>query len=675
MMRMIPRILSLILIIVFVVPSVIENGHALNEINGWILPTDSGDHNIYVGFGAHYEPGGIPSIHLGQDFEGNTGDQVYAIADGNVVESRTNVGGFGPLGTQGGALVALFTTSDGLQFKALYGHINNPHTVGAVTTGEVLGNLNDYDPSHLHFGIHPGTDYPSDENPWRGFIRETEYSTANDMYGWVDPIEFLETHAPETDTSQSLQSTTDEPVEAQSNSLEQDAICLATALMSEASVGTYEERIAVAWTIFNRVDSPNFPNTICEVVNQRGQYATNQEPTQELLDLAGSLIADRGVDPTGGAIYFFSPISMPKEGEPTGGYDVGGGLHEVAGIDDRVFFPSWALTNEPAGEIPGVRPGYYMFYRDQPADYQVTLTLYVHEGSADGPVLSGVEVTGRDAVGSSFSQTTNDNGFVVLTGSNGNWQFTATKAEYAANSWSQEISETCTKHAYIFLEERATEVISEQEILSKGPNVITGSNTSLDSELDNLIMALKNEDPAVRLNAAKALGEINNSGAVDTLIQALSDVDWHVRKMAAWALGEINDPRAVDPLSYLSVKDVDGDVRSEAKNALLEQMFGGDALDTRSINPIIGALGDEDVDVRLRAAQALGEINNSGAVDTLIQALSDVDWRVRKMAAWALGEINDPRAVDPLSYLSVNDTDNDVRNEAKNALASFGLEE
>jgi hypothetical protein len=328
----------------------------------------------------------------------------------------------------------------------------------------VLGNLNDYDPSHLHFGIHPGTDYPSDENPWRGFIRETEYATANDTYGWVDPIEFLETHAPETDTVESSQSTTDEPVEAQSNSLGQDAICLATALMSEASVGTYEERVAVAWTIFNRVDSPNYPNTICEVVNQRGQYAANQEPTQELLDLADSLIADRGADPTGGATYFFSPISMPKEGESTGGYDVGGGLHEVAGIDGRVYFPSWALANEHAGEIPGVRPDYYMFYRDRPANDQVTLTLYVHEGSADGPVLSDVEVTGQDAAGSSFSQTTDANGYVVITGLTGSWQLTATKAEYAVNSWSQEIMETCTKHAYLFPEDLMTDQESERDV-------------------------------------------------------------------------------------------------------------------------------------------------------------------------------------------------------------------
>ena len=59
----------------------------------------------------------------------------------------------------------------------------------------------------------------------------------------------------------------------------------------------------------------------------------------------------------------------------------------------------------------------------------------------------------------------------------------------------------------------------------------------------------------------------------------------------------------------------------------------------------------------------------------MIEVLGDEDWHVREMAAWALGEIGDDRAVDPLSYLSVNDTDSDVRNEAKKALINLGWKE
>lgn len=40
----------------------------------------------------------------------------------------------------------------------------------------------------------------------------------------------------------------------------------------------------------------------------------------------------------------------------------------------------------------------------------VTLTLYVHEGSASGPLLSGARVTGSDGAGKSFDKTT-DGGY------------------------------------------------------------------------------------------------------------------------------------------------------------------------------------------------------------------------------------------------------------------------
>jgi hypothetical protein len=141
--------------------------------------------------------------------------------------------------------------------------------------------------------------------------------------------------------------------------------CLAILLMSETSVGEREERVAVAWTVFNRVNSPSFPNTICDVTQQPGQYAHNQAPTTEISNLAATLVDNPGVDPTGGATHFFSPLSMPKEGDSTDGFDVNGGLHEVPGIDRKVYFPSWTTTMDWVGNLPNVRQAYYMFY--QPA--------------------------------------------------------------------------------------------------------------------------------------------------------------------------------------------------------------------------------------------------------------------------------------------------------------------
>jgi hypothetical protein len=80
---------------------------------------------------------------------------------------------------------------------------------------------------------------------------------------------------------------------------------------------------------------------------------------------------------------------------------------------------------------------------------EVTLTLYVHDGSADGPVLSGVDVTGQDAAGNSFQQVTDSNGYATVEGEPGTWSFSVSAFGYETSSWSQSIAMTCTKHAFL----------------------------------------------------------------------------------------------------------------------------------------------------------------------------------------------------------------------------------
>jgi HEAT repeat protein len=67
-----------------------------------------------------------------------------------------------------------------------------------------------------------------------------------------------------------------------------------------------------------------------------------------------------------------------------------------------------------------------------------------------------------------------------------------------------------------------------------------------------------------------------------------------------------------------------------------------------AVEPLIGALRDENRLVRRRAAEALGEIRDARAVEPLIGALRDRDSWVRRRAAEALEKIGDPR---PLPHL------------------------
>jgi predicted alpha/beta hydrolase len=61
---------------------------------------------------------------------------------------------------------------------------------------------------------------------------------------------------------------------------------------------------------------------------------------------------------------------------------------------------------------------------------QVSLTVYVHEGSLNSTLLSDVLVSGQDADGNEFSEMTDSNGMAVIQGIPGTWQFAFQKAGY-----------------------------------------------------------------------------------------------------------------------------------------------------------------------------------------------------------------------------------------------------
>ena len=154
--------------------------------NGWYWPTGTGDTGGYLGWLKYNSE--FKGWHLGQDFISKVGTPVYAIADGTVLLSRTDVNGYGRDGQPGGALVLLHQTSTGQKFKALYGHVDEPRSQGeTVRAGDMVAYINNHNIAHLHFGIHPGEELP--DNPWKGY---TDDSTIT--YGWEDPLLFLDSN-------------------------------------------------------------------------------------------------------------------------------------------------------------------------------------------------------------------------------------------------------------------------------------------------------------------------------------------------------------------------------------------------------------------------------------------------------------------------------------------------
>ncbi|HHV55499.1 MAG TPA: LysM peptidoglycan-binding domain-containing protein [Firmicutes bacterium] len=93
---------------------------------------------------------------------------------------------------------------------------------------------------------------------------------------------------------------------------EEEIELLARLVQAEAGAESYLGRVAVAAVVVNRVRSPQFPDTIKDVIYQPGQFPpvfspgfSNLEPDR--LSRQAALAALQGEDPTGGALYFYNP--------------------------------------------------------------------------------------------------------------------------------------------------------------------------------------------------------------------------------------------------------------------------------------------------------------------------------------------------------------------------------
>jgi len=88
---------------------------------------------------------------------------------------------------------------------------------------------------------------------------------------------------------------------------------LAKVISAEARGEVYAGQVAIGAVILNRVEHPSFPNTIAGVVYQPGAFTcmTDGQINQPVSDSAVRAAKDalNGIDPCGGAIYYFNPAT------------------------------------------------------------------------------------------------------------------------------------------------------------------------------------------------------------------------------------------------------------------------------------------------------------------------------------------------------------------------------
>lgn len=92
---------------------------------------------------------------------------------------------------------------------------------------------------------------------------------------------------------------------------EANVYLLARIISAESRGETYSGQVAVGAVVLNRVEHPSFPDTLSGVVYQPGAFTaiTDGQFNEAIYDSAYQAARDalNGVDPSGGAIYYYNP--------------------------------------------------------------------------------------------------------------------------------------------------------------------------------------------------------------------------------------------------------------------------------------------------------------------------------------------------------------------------------
>jgi HEAT repeat protein len=213
--------------------------------------------------------------------------------------------------------------------------------------------------------------------------------------------------------------------------------------------------------------------------------------------------------------------------------------------------------------------------------------------------------------------------------------------------------------------------------------------------VDKVVAALSARSEWDRARAAEVLGRLRVAKAVPALIATMDDDSEEVRTVVARSLALIGDVDAVPALARALLDPSRWTLSLVAENLLfmgskavpplLEFVRGGDhnvrvaavqilgEIRDPSATPLLCEilLEDQNLNLRARAAAALGQLAGPAAVAALLEALNDPRWQVRAQAAKALGAVGDPAAAPALAR-AIHDREWWVRVNCAEALARLG---
>ncbi len=214
-----------------------------------------------------------------------------------------------------------------------------------------------------------------------------------------------------------------------------------------------------------------------------------------------------------------------------------------------------------------------------------------------------------------------------------------------------------------------------------------------------LTRATKSPDANLRWEAVDSLGTIRDVRATRAVLErVLRDDDVHVRWRSIWAITSLDDGSVVPALlralrgrdrtaSWNAAVALSLFCRQEAVPILLGGLESGDAFqrweavnalgsvhDQRSTAALVSVLRRGSPDLRREAALSLGRTGRKAALPALVRALrGDEDPQVRWRAALALGRFRDPRVVGVLRTQRKTETTSVVKAHIRDALRDLGV--
>jgi len=182
-----------------------------------------------------------------------------------------------------------------------------------------------------------------------------------------------------------------------------------------------------------------------------------------------------------------------------------------------------------------------------------------------------------------------------------------------------------------------------------------------------LIKALKDEDPGLRSQGARLLGDLQAEEAIIPLGELINDPkDW-VTRSAVFSLGNIGSPAAV-PLLKKALKHYKPKVQEAA-------LIGLDELQDKSALPDITELmiSANDQYLRWQAMMVIQSIEKGAEISALTRTLDDKKAKVtsRRNAVVMLGELKDESTL-PNLLNALSDKDAGIRWGAVEAVGKMG---